>query len=241
MANLTPLPGGSKPRAFSMNARGIANYMESGAYRARSIIEEYAFPDEQKAKIIVPPPTKDLIFNYYRRGQEEQFLSDTISANSQPVFAETKHARSRRLLLVNAAKHLLKFGPKYRFSDVRRRTYDGIISGLRVKASFDFIGNIKSGKVEKLVCVIFNVASEISRSDAKLEHHAKVEAEIAYEIVRQHLPVQEVWYVDLASEKIVRTLKKPLTSVWRDIEATCDDIMLRYQALIARRSRGRGQ
>lgn len=222
-----------------MNARGIANYMEAGAARARSIIEEYAFPNEQKAKIIIPPPTKDLIYKYYRGGQDEQFLLDAIAANSRPAFGETPHARSRRLLVVNAAKHLLKFGPKHEFSDVRHRTFDGVISGLRVKASYDFIGKVKSGKSEKLVCAIFNVASEISKSDAKLEHHAKVESEIAYEIIGKHLPLNEVWYVDLGAEKVIRTLKKSLVTVWRDVEVTCDDIMLRYQALVAQRSRGR--
>lgn len=229
MAQLTPVSGNPRPRTFSMNGRGIANYMEAGAYRARTIIEEYAFPNEQKAKIIVPPPTKDLIYSYYRRGQDEQVLRDAIAANSQPVFGETSHGRSRRLLVVNAAKHLLSFGPKHKVTDVRRRTYDGAVSGLRVKASFDFIGKLDTGKGQKLVCVVFNVAQDISRSDGRLEHHAKIESEIAYEIIRR----------DRSTNHTSRKLKKPLVSVWRDIEATCDDIMLRYQALIARRARAR--
>jgi hypothetical protein len=107
-----------------------------------------------------------------------------------------------------------------------------------VKASYDFIGKMVSGKSGKTVCVIFNVAADISSSEDKLGHHAKVESEIAYEIISKHIPITEVWFVDLAGEKVVRTLKKSLVSVWRDIEASCDDIVLRYQALIARRARG---
>ncbi len=227
-----------RARAFSMNGRGIANYMEAGAYRARGIIEDYAFPDDQKAKIIIPPPTKELILKYYRGGQSEQYLRDQIARHSQPVPGETRHARSKRSLVANAARHLIGFGPTHQFSEVRHRIYDGVISGLRVKASYDFLGTLHRGKKEKTVCLIFNVASDIANSESKLEHHAKIESEIAYEIIAAHVPLSEVWFVDLAAEKVVRTLKKPLIAAGRDVAVACDDILLRYKDLVARRSRG---
>jgi hypothetical protein len=223
-----------------MNARGIANYMEAGAYRARGIIEGYAFPESDKAKVILPPPTKDLIVKYYRAGQRAQLLHDTINRHSPPVLGETRFQKSRRRQMVQAAQHLLTFGNAYEFRDIQQRPYASIINGLRVKASYDFTAKTPGRKGDKLVCVIFNVAHEISDNVDRLTHHAKIESEIAFEIVRNHLPIEEVWYVDLPGEKLARPpLKKSLVSVWRDIETACDDILLKYNAIVARRSRVR--
>lgn len=234
------LSAASRPRAFSMNGRGIANYMEAGAYRARGIIESYAFPDSDKAKIILPPPTKELIVKYYKDGQKAQLLYDMINKHSPPVLGETRFQKSRRRQMVEAAQHLLTFGNAYEFRDIHQRSYAGIINGLRVKASYDFVAKTPGRKGEKLVGVIFNLAHEISDHADRLAHHAKVESEIAFEIMRQHLPIEEVWYIDLPGEKLARSpMKKSLVSVWRDVETACEDILLRYQAIIARRARTR--
>ena len=67
MSFLTVIDGGSKrPKPFAMNAHGVAKFMIAGAHAARKVIESYAFPNEEKAKIIVPVPAKGIIFEFFK-------------------------------------------------------------------------------------------------------------------------------------------------------------------------------
>jgi hypothetical protein len=221
-----------------MNARGVAKYMIASPYAARKVVEDYAFPKEETPKIITPTPAKDVVWQYFRRGQDEQTLHDAIAAYGVKPISETPVARSRRLGALNAAKILLKFGQAFRVTDVRRKTCLITIEGLPVRASIDFF--CKASNDGKILAMIFNVAAEVSDNHAKLEHYARVESEIAWQATRLHMPsTDEIWYVDLLSEKVVRRHKTSLKAAWRNIETTADNILIAYNTLIARRARER--
>ena len=58
-------------------------------------------------------------------------------------------------------------------------------------------------------------------------------------MLRERMPnLAAVWYIDLFGEKVVKKQEKLSSGVWREIETVCDDILIAYRTLIARRSRG---
>lgn len=238
MANLTVVPGGLAPkRRFSMNARGLAKYMVASPYAARKIVEDYAFPKEGKAKIILRVPAKDVVLAYFKSNRDERTLHAAIEKYGVKPAGEKAFARTRRTGALNAAKILLKIGPSFEFSDVHTKACVIMVEGLPVRASIDFFCKLPDGRN---IAVIFNVASEVSDDKAKLDHYAKIECEIAWQATRAHMPsVAEVWYVDLFSEKIVRKHGKSLKSAWRNIETTADNILIAYKTIIVRRTRQR--
>jgi hypothetical protein len=111
------------------------------------------------------------------------------------------------------------------------------IAGLSVRASLDFICRTLDDKV---TAVIVNVAAEVSEDKDDLDHYALIESEIAWQITRSAMPeVQQILYIDAASEKVIRTHWKSHKSASRNIETTCDNIMIAYRIILARRERGR--
>ncbi len=236
MANLTVMPGGRPPKPFSMSARGIAKFMIAGAYAARKVVESYAFPKEDKARKMLPVPAKDIVWNYFRQGRSEKVLDAAITAHEIAPAGETAFAKGRRRQALAVAKHLRNLGPKLDVQDVRYpRDMRMTVAGLAVRTSIDFICRTADGKV---TAVIFNVAGEVSDNKDQVDHYARVESELAWQITRAEMPdVEQILYVDVLSEKIVRTHTKSHKGAWRNILTTCDNILIAYRIVIARRER----
>lgn len=236
MSHLAVIPGGShRPRAFSMNAHGVAKYMLASHYAARRVVEDYAFPDEERAKIIRPVPAREVVLEYFRSGRSDHYIAASIAQHEIVPFGETTYEQGRRRSTLAVAKHLSHFAGKLPFDEVRRpRPMSITISELPVKASLDFLCKLEND--DTTVAVIFNVATDVSDSSDKLARFAKIECEIAWQITREHLPsVGQIWYIDALSEKIIRKHAKSLRTEWRNIETACDNIMMTYRTLVARR------
>lgn len=237
MAHLTVVGGAAKP-PFTINSHGVAQYKLASRYAARRIVESYAFPEEGKPKITMPSPAKELIYDYYRKNEPEITLERAIAA-ATPRSDDTRYEKGRRASVLRAAKHLKSFGSKFDFKEVRQRTYYTIISNLRVRVSLDFLAKIETKNGQQVVAIIHNVAADISDHADKLKVHAQIECEIALRSIRDHIPnLSAVWYIDLLSEKVIKKQENPSSGVWREIETICDDILIAYRTLIARRSRG---
>lgn len=236
--HLTVVGGNAKP-PFTINSHGIAAYKLATRYGARRIVEGYAFPAEEKPRITTPSPAKDLVYEFQRKGRVEDVLARAMEASADPQQNESPYDKGRRMSVLRAAKHLKAFGSKFEFEDVRPRIFHTTIAGLRVRVSLDFLATLptKSGKLT--LGVIYNVAESISDNADKLKVHAQVESEIALRVLREHVPnLDAVWYIDLLGEKVVKRQEKPSLGVWREIQVVCDDILIAYRTLIARRSRG---
>jgi len=238
MVHLTVVGGTVKP-PFTMNSHGIAQYKLASRYAARRIVESYAFPDEGKPKITMPSPAKELVYEYQRKGRLEETLARAIEKFAEAREGESAYDKGRRSSVLRAAKHLKAFGPKLAFQEVRQRTYYTHISGLRVRVSLDFLATLLVKREPQNVGVIYNVAADISDHLDKLKTHAQIESEIALRVLRERMPnLAAVWYIDLFGEKIFKKQEKLSSGVWREIETVCDDILIAYRTLIARRSRG---
>ena len=240
MSHLAVIPGGShRPRAFSMNARGVAKYMLSSHYAARRVVEDYAFPDEERAKIIRPVPAREVVLEYFRSGRSDHYIAASIAQHEIVPFGETTYEQGRRRSTLAVAKHLSRFAAKLPFDEVRRpRALTMTISELPVKASLDFVCKLE--KEDAIIAVIFNLASDVSDSSDKLARYAKIECEIAWQITRTHMPsVAQIWYIDALSEKVIRKHTKSLRAEWRNIETACDNIIMTYRTLVARRSQAK--
>jgi hypothetical protein len=224
-----------------MNSHGVAQFKLATRFGARRIIEDYAFPDEGKPKIITPWPAKDLVYQYFRHDRNEETLASAILASSEPKHGETRSEKSKRTSLLRAANHLKKFGPKLPFENVRKRSFTTSISRLPVRVSLDFLATVEAKSGPQNVAVIFNVATDVSDHAEKLKTHAQIETEIALRVIGQHVALDVVWYVDLLSEKIVKKKASPSMGTWREIETVCDDIIIAQRTLMARRSRGNAQ
>jgi hypothetical protein len=86
--------------------------------------------------------------------------------------------------------------------------------------------------------VICNVATEVASNPDKMKVYARIETEVALRVLREQAPdLEAVWYVDLLSEKVVVKKSKPNTTLWREVETVCDDILMVYRNLMARRAR----
>jgi hypothetical protein len=240
MGHLTVVGGAAKP-PFTMNSHGVAQVKLATRFGARRIIEGYAFPDESKPKIITPWPAKDLVYEYFRHGRSDETLASAILAASEPKQGETRSERSKRTSLLRAAKHLKEFGPKLAFESVRKRSFSKPISRLPVRVSLDFLATVQAKTGSQSVAVIFNVAADVSDHADKLKTHAQIETEIALRAIGEHLALDAVWYVDLLSERVVKKKAAPSVGTWREIETVCDDIIIAYGTLMARRSRGNAQ
>jgi len=236
MAGLTVVPGGRDPKPFSMSARGIAKFMIAGAYAARKVVEGYAFPKEDKARKMLPVPAKDIVWSYFRQARSQQVLDGAIAFHEVEPAGETKFAKGRRRQALAVARHLKVLGPTLDFQEVRRsRDMRMGIAGLGVRASLDFVCKTADGKV---TAAIFNVAAEVSDHKDHLEHYSRIESEIAWQITRTKMPeVEQILYIDVFSEKVVRTHVKPHKAAWRNIQTTCDNILIAYGIVLARRER----
>jgi hypothetical protein len=237
MSHLTLIDGGaSKPKPFSMNAHGVAKFMLAGAYAARKVIEGYAFPNEEKPKIILPVPAKEIVWNYFKGGRSEEYLDGIISANKMVPPNEKAYDRGRRRSVLAVAEHLKHFGGKFAFSNLRRpRAMALPVSGLNLRASVDFVCQVNDGRS---IAVIFNVTSDIGDDESKLNHFALVECEIAWQITRSLMPdIAEIWYIDALTEQPIRKHVKGHKTAWRNIETTCDDIVTTYRTILSRRQR----
>jgi hypothetical protein len=51
--------------------------------------------------------------------------------------------------------------------------------------------------------------------------------------------VAQIWYIDALSEKVIRKHTKSLRAEWRNIETACDNIIMTYRTLVARRSQAK--
>ncbi len=72
----------------------------------------------------------------------------------------------------------------------------------------------------------------------KLRCYAQIGCEIALRVLRERMPnLDAVWYIDLFGEKVVKKQERTSLGVWREIETVCDDILIAYGALRARRAR----
>lgn len=218
-----------------MNARGVAKFMISGAYAARTVVENYVFPKDEKPQIILKVPAKDVVWNYLKRGRSVEYLDDAIAEYSVATVGESSHERSRRLTAVEVAKRLKTLGRKLSLSEPHKpRKMVMSISGLPVRASIDAICKLPNGQV---VAVIFNVSRAVSRD---VTHYAKVECEIAWQITRAEMPsISAIWYVDVLSEKTQRKHTASLKGEWRNVETTCDNILMTYRSVMARGKRFR--
>lgn len=240
MAHLKVVGGAAKP-PFSMNSHGVAQFKLATRFGARRIVEDYAFPDEGKPKIITPWPAKELVYEYFRGGRQDEALADAILRASEPKQGETKSEKSKRTSLLRAAKHLKEFGPKLAFESVRKRSFSTTISRLPVRVSLDFLATVQTKNGPQTVAVIFNVAAEVSDNADKMNTYAQIETEIALRVIGESVPLDAVWYVDLLTDKVVKRKTKPSVGTWREIETVCDDIIIAYRTLMARRSRGNAQ
>lgn len=241
MGHLTVVGGRSSGAPFSMNSHGIAAFKLATRVGARRIVEAYAFPDEGKPRIITPWPAKELVYEYFRYARAEERLTKVILDTSEPKPVETRSEKSKHTSLLRAAKHLKAFGPTLEFQEVRRRPLRTTIARLPVRASLDFVASLESkkGGMQRLG-VIYNVATEVSSNADKMKIYAQIETEIALRVLREQTPnIDAVWYVDLLSEKIVVRKSKPHAALWREIETVCDDILMVYRSLMARRVMGK--
>lgn len=239
MAHLTVVGGSSKKPPFSMNSRGVAAFKLATRVGARRIVEDYAFPDGSKPKIITPWPAKELLFDYFRKGRIEEILTSAILSASEPKINETRNEKSKRTALIRAARHLRSLGPALPFEDIRRRSTSTTIARLPVRASLDFVASLATRQAgPKRIGVIFNVATDVASNIDKMKIYAQIESEIALRILSDEASnVDGVWYVDLLSEKVIVKKTKPNAALWREIETVCDDILMVYRTLMARRSR----
>jgi hypothetical protein len=236
MGHLTLVGGPTKP-PFTMNSHGLAQFKLATRFGARRIVEGYAFPEDGKPRIITPWPAKELVYDFFRNGRKDETLVEAIRTASEPKQGETASEKSKRSSLLRAAKHLKELGPKLAFEDVRKRTFRTTISRLPVRVSLDFLATLRTKAGIQNVGVIFNVATELSDSPDKMRTHAQIETEIALRVLREHITLDAVWYIDLLSEKVVKRKAEPSGGVWREIETVCDDIIIAYRMLMARRSR----
>lgn len=236
MPGLTVVPGGRAPEPFSMSARGVAKYMIASAYAARKVVEGYAFPKEDRAPKMLPAPAKDIVWNYFRRDRDARVLEDAIARYEIVPSEETPYAKGRRRQALAVAQHLKNLGPMLDLRDVRRpRDMRIRISGVGVRTSLDFICRTADGTVS---AVIVNVAEDVSDHKDRLNHYARVESEIAWQITRTEMPeIEQILYIDALSEKIVRPHVKSHKGEWRNIVTTCDNILIAYRIVIARRER----
>lgn len=230
---MTATPPAQPRRSFSVNAHGVALYMANTPYAQRRIVESYAFPDEDKAKIITPVPAKGIVYDYFHSGRNPEVLTDAIAQYSVVPPNESAFGRGRRRSAVAVAKHLQKLGPKLDFRQVRKATYSGTIDGLTVRTSLDFVGTLSDGRH---IGAIFNVSQDLSDKPDQLKQNALVETEITWQLSRgaDH-ELAEIWYVDVGSEKIVRKHAKSSPRAWQNIRTVCDNILIAYDALIRRR------
>jgi hypothetical protein len=241
MAHLTVVVGNSKP-PLTVNSRGIAKFKLATRVGARAIVADYAFPDESKPKTITPWPAKQLVLKYYREGRLEKTLANAIVSASETAPNESRSDRSKRTALLRAAKHLKTFGPTLDFQDARMRQLRTAISRVPVKVSLDFIATLKTRSSTLRLGVIFNVATEVSTNADKLKVYGQVETEIALRVLREvHPDIDAVWYIDLLTETVVVKKSKPNAALWREIETVCDDMLLVYRELMARRARSKEQ
>lgn len=233
VSRLAVVPGEARSRPFSMNGHGVAKFMVASPYAARRVIEGYAFPDEDRAKIILPGSAKDIVWTYFRTGRSQAYLHGIVAQLEPVPTGEKPFARGRRRSALNVAKHLAALGPKLDFREPHRRPMGMQIAGLAVRGSIDFVCKLPD---ERVIAAIFNVAAEVDGDE--LVRFARVECEIAWQITRAEIPtVAEVWYVDVLSERIVRKHVKSHQSEWRNIGTTCDNILIGYRVLLARRER----
>jgi hypothetical protein len=216
-----------------MNARGIAKFMLVGQYAARRVVEAYAFPKEDKAQIIRPVPAKEIVFDYFRNERPDYYLDAVIAENEVVPFGEKPFDQGRRRSSLNIAKHLLSFGASLPFDSVRKaRPMETEIGGLPVRASIDFVCKVG----DTVTAVIFNVSHDIA-DGGDIARYARIECEIAWQITRVHMSsVKQVWYVDALSERIVRKHAKSIRTEWRNIETACENILMQYHSLVARRA-----
>ncbi len=236
MSHLTVVGGTSKPqKRFTMNARGVAKFMLSGAYAARRIIESYAFPKEDKAHIIRPVPAKEIVLDYFRNSNSDYYLDAVIAENEVVPFGEKPFEQGRRRSALAVAKHLRHLGPRLHFTDVRKpRPFSITIGELPVRASIDFVAKLAD---DNIIGVIFNVAIDVSES-SDLSRYGRIESEIAWRATREHMPaISQIWYIDALSEQVVRKHSKPLKAEWRNIEVSCQNIIMQYRDIVARRQR----
>ncbi len=231
--HLTAVPGGARPRPFALNGHGVAKFMAATPYAARRVIEGYAFPDEDRAKIILPVPAKDIVWRYFRTGRSRAYLDGAIAELEAVPPGEKPFARGRRRSALAVARHLTALGPKLDLREPYRRPMSMRIAGLPVRGSIDFVCKLPDGRI---AAVIFNVAADAGGGE--LARFARVECEIAWQITRAEMPaVAEVWYVDVLGEKVVRKHVKSHRNEWRNIQTTCDNILIGYRVLLARRER----
>jgi hypothetical protein len=240
LPNLTVVPGGGAPKPFSMSARGVAKFMIASAYAARKVVEGYAFPKDDRAPKMLPAPAKDIVWHYFRSDRDVRVLQDAIARYELVPDAETPYAKGRRRQALAVAQHLKMFAPSLAFRDVRRaRDLRMQIAGVGVRASLDFVCRTADDKV---TAVIVNVAEDVSDHKDRLEHYARVESELAWQITRTEMPeIEQILYIDALSERVVRTHVKSLKGEWRNIETTCDNILITYRLVIARKERKRTQ
>ncbi len=239
MATHLTVVGGSAKLPFTINSHGIAAYKLATRYGARRIVEGYAFPSEEKPKVTMPSPAKELVYEFQRKGRVDDVLARAIETSAEPKPNETAYDKGRRSSVLRAAKHLKAFGSKFEFEDVRQRNFHTTIAGLRVRVSLDFLATLPTKNGQLTLGVIYNVAEAIADNADKLKTHAQIESEIALRVLREHIPsLDAVWYIDLLGEKVVKRQEKPSSGVWREIQVVCDDILIAYRTLIARRSRG---
>ena len=238
MPNLTVVPGGRAPEPFSTSARGVAKFMIASAYAARKVVEGYAFPREDRAPKMLPAPAKDVVWNYFKRDRDLRVLEDAIARYELVPEEETPYAKGRRRQALAVVQHLKNLGPTLAVHDVRRpRDMRMRISGVGVRASLDFVCRTGEGTVS---AVIVNVAEEVSEDKDRLDHYARVESEIAWQITRAEMPeVEQILCVDALSEKVARTHVKSHKGEWRNIVTTCDNILIAYRIIVARRERER--
>jgi len=201
-------------------------------------VESYAFPKTDRARKMLPAPAKDIVWNYFRTGRDRTVLESAIALHEVVPPDENGFEKGRRRQALSVAQHLRNLDTKLDLRDVRRaRDMRMPVAGLSVRASLDFLCRTLDDKV---TAVIVNVAAEVSEHKDDLEHYALIESEIAWQITRKEMPdVQQILYIDAASEKIVRTHVKPHKGAWRNVETTCDNIIIAYRILLARSERAR--
>ena len=233
MAILTVLPGGRDPKPFSMSARGVAKFMIASPYAARKVVESYAFPREDRAPKMRPAPAKEIVWNYFRSGRDRSVLETAIAQHEVVPSGEKGFGKGRRRQALAVAQHLKNLDAKLDLRDVRRaRDMHMSIAGLSVRASVDFLCRTLDDKV---TAVVVNVAAEVSDHKDRLEHYALIESEIAWRITRIAMPeVEQILYIDAPSEKVFRPHLTAHKGAWRNIETTCDNIMIAYRIILAR-------
>ncbi len=237
MAHLTVVGGSARP-LFTFNSHGIAQFKLATRYAARRIVEAYAFPEESKPKRIQPSPAKELVYAFHRSGQKDDALNRAIERSAEAPPGETAFEKGRRRSMLRAAKHLRDFGNAFPFHDVRQRSLHTVISGLRVRVSLDFLATLDTRDGPQTLGVIYNVAEEISDHPDQLKVYAQIEGEVAFRVLREHISdIAAVWYIDLLGERVVKRQVKPSIGTWKEVETVCDDILIAYRVIAARRSR----